>query len=197
MSSIAHPSPHAHWAFEERGLILTDMGMGIVTQRRVADLVLPTGELALGRPAPPGNVPGLSVPRVPPGTYPVWVSDFAGEEKGRALLFVRVDLRAAPGDAPGEPASWEGPGAFASDSGDGCLYDRSLAPRIAEWPDRAAWLAVRDATLEGGPGGLTLDPQSGANAILWKTPIGRFPYALGRDAAGALSCVLVAVYTGG
>lgn len=197
MSPIAHPSPHAHWAFEERGLILTDMGMGIVTQRRVADLVLPTGELALGRPAPPGNVPGLSHPRVAPGTYPVWVSDFAGEEKGRALLFVRVDLRVDRAGPPAEPTTWESPGAFASDSGDGCLYDRSLTPQVAEWPDRAAWLAVRDATLEDGPGGLTLDPASGANAILWKTAIGRFPYGLGRDTTGAPSCLLVAVYTGG
>src|SRR5688572_29043559 len=105
---------HLHWAYEEGRTVVTTGGVGRARRRRLADLVLPTGELSLGYPGDGVvNKPSDVHPIVPPGRYPVFLSVAEPWPSCPCFAFLLVCFR------EGLPTRWEPAGSFFTDSGDG------------------------------------------------------------------------------
>lgn len=182
-----------HWAFEEQLLVLTDEGPGIIRRRRVADLILPTGELLFGFPEESGiNTKGEAAAELAPGRYPVLFSVLDSEERGRSMAFVTIEV------SDEKAVTWSCLGSFFTDDCDGCLVDASLAQELrsrVSGLEPEAWKELKKAALTEGEGELSLESGAG-NAIVFQTPDGYFPYLQGLDAEGKTAQLVVVVYTG-
>jgi Protein of unknown function (DUF4241) len=172
---------HLDWVFEEGGLV----------RRRLADLVLPTGRVLMGCPGPPPvNEPSPVRPAVPPGRYPVWLMTTEGVPGPGGLAFVVVEF------VPGRPAAWEEAGRFFTDSGTGWLMDESGVELLGRpehyhpgWAED--FYALKAGVYEGGDGNLVLDPDSGANAVVFETFDAWYNCYLGKDEGGTIVCLVV------
>jgi hypothetical protein len=177
------------WAWEDGRTVQTLGGGGVTSRRRLADLVLPTGRVALGLPGDGMvNQPSTVQPEVPPGRYPVTVSLARAPEGYVSVAFVVVEV------APGIPVAWEPAGGFFTDSGDGCLYDASLATLLTEAQERLGWQAWYErkcAVLQDGDGSVPLDPTTGANAIVFDTYDWFYPCFIGKDEVGCTLALVV------
>jgi hypothetical protein len=176
-------SLHLHHAFDEGRRVRTGGVVGRTRRRRIADLVLPTGELTMGYPGDGVvNRPSDVHPRVPPGRYPVFFSDNpAGYHLFAFLTVLFADARSV---------RWERAGQFFTDSGTGCVFDRALTDRIRGC-DADEWRRVKEGIYEGGDGSLVLDAASGANAIVFRTLDWAYDCFVGRDARGGTTCLVV------
>lgn len=170
------------WAYEDGHPVRTLGGDGVTIRRRLADLLLPTGRLALGFPGTDGvNVPALVGALLPRGCHPVFVTLAHHDSGGVSTAFALVCL------GTGLPVTWEPAGAFFTDSGDGCLYDASRATQLADRRSEMGWQAwwrLKESVLLDGDGSLLLDEVTGANAILFPTYDWHYPAYLGRGESG-------------
>jgi hypothetical protein len=182
-----------HWAFEEGRRVRTPGGIGLTTRRRLADLVLPTGEISIGYPGSQYvNVPSEVHPIVDAGTYPVFIT-LANHRRGyKGMAFVTVCFTSE------RPTKWESAGHFFTDSGTGCIYDRSLTAlleqdnRVTDGKARVeAWDRAKYGVLNDGDGNWPLDGHTGANIILFKTYDWSYDCFLGRHASGHPACLLI------
>ncbi len=177
------------WAFEEGRRVRTPGGTGRTKRCRLADLVLPSGELIMGYPGDGlVNEPNEVLPRVSPGVYPVWLN-LAIHRHGRSTVaFAAVRF------ADAEIASWEEAGEFYTDSGDGCIFDATmmdlLRAKRAEMP-LAEWRLLKASALQAGDGNLVLDESSGANAIVFQTCDWTYGCFVGRDSTGRIACLVM------
>ncbi len=183
---------HLDAAFEDGRLVQTPGGDGRTVRRRLSDLILPTGSLLLGYPGSPLiNEPSPIRPVVAPGRYPVWASvAWSDDRRPVGVAFVVVEF------VPGASRRWEGAGSFITDSGTGCLMDKSVIGRLeqrrsdsADW--RAEFFALRMGVFGNGDCNLPLDPATGANAIVFKTFDGRYDCFVGRGDGGEPVCLVV------
>jgi hypothetical protein len=177
------------WAFQENRRVRTPAGKGRTRQRRLADLVLPSGRLTVGLPGDGIiNQPSEVQPKVLPGVYPVWIS-IAKHGRGRATVaFVVVKFTDA------ETVSWEEAGEFFTDSGDGCICDTSVANLLRAKKDSlpvADWQHLKNNSLKDGDGNLTLDVETGANAIVFRTCDWTYECFIGHSNTGQVTCLVV------
>jgi hypothetical protein len=178
-----------HLAFQDGRRVRTAGGVGVTQRRRVADLLLPSGALSMGYPGDGLiNDPSKAHPAVPPGRYPVFIS-FARHPSGfQTVAFVTVCFTAD------RVVRWEPAGSFFTDSGDGCVFDHSLADalrtkRRALGPEE--WFRLKHLVYEGGDGSLVLDGESGANAIVFRTLDWQYDCFIGRGRSGAPACLVI------
>jgi hypothetical protein len=177
------------WAFEEGRRVHTPGGTGRTKRRRLADIVLPSGELVMGYPGDGlVNAPSEVRPRVSPGAYPVYLTLAVHKHGLSTVAFATVCFTDA------ETALWEEAGEFFTDSGDGCIFDASvkglLRAKRAEMPP-AEWRQLKTSALKDGDGNLVLDESSGANAIVFRTCDWSYGCFLGRDIAGQIACLVI------
>lgn len=182
---------NALWdAFTDGHRFEIDDGKAVTT--RVADagcLVLTTGQIVVSDPIlDPFNKP-FSV-SVPADTYPVLLSLIEDEV---ALVMVVF--------AEGPPVRWQAakPDSFSVDSATACLMDHKVCRflrRKAENDKYERYIRrFQDAMEEndGLWGSYCVDPESGANVVLFRTwdGDGVFPSFFGYDAEGEVVCLVI------
>ncbi len=164
-------------------------GGGPLRRRRLADVVLPTGEITLGYPGTyPINVPSAVRPKVAPGTYPVYLSMAEHSKRMRGFAYLSVHFTDGP------VTRWRAAGSFFTDSGLGCILDSSLNENIRAKGTRMTFdkdLAWRDGVYSHSNGSLLLDEASGANAIVWFVGDGRWECFLGYTRSARLACLVI------
>ncbi|MBC8134969.1 MAG: DUF4241 domain-containing protein [Fibrella sp.] len=175
-------------AFANTGTVETVGVSGGLRRRQVADIILPTGRVGIGLPGDLVNMPSKVVPEVSPGRYPVFISAATHTPRSSfAFLSILFD--------PVPPSNWQPVGGFFTDSGDGAIYDISLAEvvlQVKREMDLNQWHRLKIATThEDGDGSLLLDPQTGANAIVFDTHDFFYPAFIGYDAAGKTVCLVI------
>lgn len=180
---------HLEWALQEGRIIQTDSGSGHTRLHRLADLVLPTGRILIGRPGPPDE-PSPVRPSVAPGRYPVFASLIGLPANRQNLAFVLARFEEEP------PVTWEEAGTFFTDCGTGCLMDESSVPLLEETlrntPESWRLLyGLKSGVFGNGDCSLMLNAASGANAILFETFDSRYPCFLGKGKSGAAACLVV------
>lgn len=176
-------------AFKEGCRIRTPGGVGITRRRRLADLILPTGELTLGFPGYNFvNVPSKVHPVVEPGRYSVFISAALPRAGHAMFAFLTVLFSDEP------VVTWEAAGDFFTDSGTGCVFDRSLTDRLRERADGfqfEEWRQLKMGVYEDGDGSLRLDEVSGANAILFRTFDWGYNCFVGKGRSGRPACLVI------
>lgn len=180
--------PNLHWAFENGHRVFTPAGKGRAFRYRLANLVLPSGRLAIGYPGEMVNQPNAIQPQVSPGSYPVFISVIRNKNISGVFAFLTVHFTSA------KPSSWEAVGEFFTDLGDGCIFDASvteLLRRKRETMPREEWGQLKQLALQGGDGNLLLEASSGANAIVFRTCDWSYKCFLGRDERGEVSSFVV------
>lgn len=191
-------------AFQDGHVFPTEDGEVTVRPAKAGDLVLTSGRIIL---ADPGWL-SHSVTRRPlarplsPGRYPVWLSLARSEHGGerdyvecvRLVLSDRETVRWEPGYWEGDdPASLK-PGArfcYFVETASACFVDADLVRA----PDQAERLQAQLAGLpETGSGSadVLIDPETGANAIVFETGWGdgSSPFWWGLDTAGEATCLV-------
>ncbi len=127
-------------------------------------------------------------PAAAAGRYPVFIS-FARHPRGsQTLAFVTVSFSAD------RVVKWEPAGSFFTDSGDGCIFDRSLTDALRKkrhelgWEE---WFQLKHNVYKGGDGSLVLDEGSGGNAIVFKSLDWQYDCFVGRKRSGSSVCLVI------
>ena len=178
-----------HWAFTEGHYVQTPAGSGKTKRHPLANLVLPSGKIATGCPGNDLiNEPNQIQPQVLPGSYAVDISVVANKHGSGAFAFLSVIITNE------KVILWEPAGHFFTDSGDGCIFDASLADNFSKKKDeisREEWGLLKSATLQNGDGRLWLDESSGVSAIIFRTCDWSYPCFVGRDINAQISSFVI------
>jgi hypothetical protein len=181
--------PNLHWAFETGHRVNTLAGAGKMVRHRLANLILPTGKVAVGYPGDGfSNQPNSNQPQVLPGSYPVFINVVKNKGGSGAFAFVSIHFTDT------KPLTWEAAGKFFTDRGDGCIFDASATDLLRKKRDQMSqeeWGWLKMAALQGGDGNLILDAESGANAIVFRSGDWSYDCFLGRDDRGEISSFVV------
>jgi hypothetical protein len=178
-----------HQAFQEGIHVRAGGGpVGTVARRRIADLVLPTGKMTIGYPgrSPCVDSPSRVHPVVPAGRYAVFISVVVSESVTFAFLTVQFSDQAVK--------RWEPAGSFFTDSGTGCVLDRSLTDALHRRYEEIGYercQEVKLGALGDGDGSLILDGATGGNAIVFRTLDWCYDCYVGRDCEGRPACLVI------
>jgi len=183
------------WAFEAGHRVVTPGGSGKTENRRLANLVLPTGKIAIGSPVNDMiNHPNRVQPQVAPGTFPVSISFIHRKDPTGAAGFLGTFAFLAVRFSQAQTTSWETVGQFFTDAGDGCIFDASAVELLKEKRmalEREEWANLKAGALNNGDGNLVLNEKNGANAIVFKTADAVYHCFLGRDDRGNITCLVI------
>ncbi len=178
-----------HWAFEEGHRIQTPGGTGKTERRKLADLVLPSGNLLIGYPGEDMvNISSDTYPHIAPGTYPVFVTLARHKNGFSTVAFVTVSFLHT------EAVSWEKTGSFFTDSGDGLILDAGFIDLLKQKRREMSlqqWQQLKMGALEGGDGNLILDEKTGSNAIVFRACDWSYDCFAGRDSANNITCLVI------
>lgn len=177
------------WAFEAGHRVQTPGGIGRTERRRLANLVLSSGNISLGYPGDNiVNIASSVRSSIPPGSYPVFVT--LAKHKGglKTVAFVTVSF------VDTEIVSWEKVASFFTDSGDGCICDASVIGPLRQQRQEMSsqqWQKLKTGTLEDGDGNLVLDEEVGTNAIVFRACDWSYDCFIGRDSANNVACLTI------
>ena len=155
---------------------------------RLADLVLPTGKIATGCPDGISHQRTEFRPGVAPGIYPVYINVVKKKSGFGAFAFVSVIFAVA------KTVEWNQTGGFFTDSGDGCIYDESVAGLLWEARQklsRAEWAELKSGAYTGKDGNLILEAETGANAIIFRACDWDYPCYFGQAEDGQPTCFVI------
>lgn len=177
-----------HWAFEQGHRVSTLAGTGKTIQHRLADLILPSGQISTGYPGDNlVNEPNKVQTQVAPGTYPVFLQIVRNTGAG-TFAFAAIRFSET------KTITWKSAGRFFTDRGDGCIFDTTLITLLKKkrsQMEQEEWAQLKTAALYDGDGNLVLDESTGANAIIFKTGDWSYNCFVGHDQDDQIACLVI------